>query len=501
MQLTPRDPHDEALLGQVAPADWSNPRPAARYNLVAIGGGTAGLVAAVGAAGLGGKAAIVEQRALGGDCLNFGCVPSKAIIRSARSAHEMTIAHGLGFRGPRDGTWDFAAVMERLRRVRAEISHQDSAQRLRSLGVDVFFGAARFTSRSTLDVGGQTIRFRRAVITTGSRAFAPQVAGLAELGYLTNETIFSLTQLPRTLVVLGAGPIGCELGQAFARLGSEVHLVNDRSGLLGKEDPEVGELLQARFAAEGIHLHLGWQAVRADRLGGAKALIIQRGDQKQELIGDEILLAAGRRPIFDGLDLAAARIEANDDGPVVNDYLQTTNRRVYAAGDVCTTQRFTHAADAMARIVLQNALFLGRKKFSRLNIPRCTFTDPEVAHVGLTAAEARRQGVAIDSYRVGLEEVDRALLDGQTQGFAVVHTRQGTPRIVGGTIVAAHAGEMIGELTLMMNEKLPLGALAQTIHCYPTQVEVLKRIADKYQRARLTPRVARLLRTWLAWRR
>jgi pyruvate/2-oxoglutarate dehydrogenase complex dihydrolipoamide dehydrogenase (E3) component len=501
MQLTPRDAHDEELLGKVHPAEWKNPTPSGPYHLVAIGGGPAGLAAAAGAAGFGAKVALIERRLLGGNCLNFGCVPSKGLLRSARGAHAMDTAAELGFRGPASGQWDFAAVMQRVRRLRTEISHRASVERITALGVDVFLGAARFSGKRTLEVDGQTIEFRRAVIATGASPVEPNLDGLAELGYRTNETIFSLTELPHTLIVIGAGPVGCELAQAFRRLGSDVHLVSHHDGLLRKEDPEVGKFIAARLAGEGIHLHLGWQTVQAQRLGPSKALLIQRQNQKQELIGDEILVAVGRRPNVDTLDLLTAGVEATLSGVVVNDYLQTSNRRIFAAGDVCAEAKFTHAAEAMARIALHNALFLRSKKFSRLNIPRCTYTDPEIAHVGLTAGEALGSGLAIDSYRAELSDVDRAVLDGETAGFAVVHTRRGGGRVVGGTIVAAHAGEMIGELTLLINRRLSLRTLAETIHCYPTQVEVLKQIADQYRHTRLTPRVAGLLKRWLAWRR
>ncbi len=500
MQLTPRDAHDEELLKNVHPAEWKNPTPCGPYHLVAIGGGPAGQAAAVGAADFGAKVALVEGRLLGGNSLNFGCVPSKALLRSARGAHAMNTAAELGFRGPAFGQWDFAAVMQRVRRLRAATGQRASAERFAALEIDVFLGAARFTGKRTLEIDGQAIEFRRAVIATGASPVEPNLAGLAELGYRTNETIFSLSELPRTLIVIGAGPVGCELAQAFRRLGSDVHLVSHHDGLLRKEDREVGQFIAARLAAEGIHLHLGWQTVRAQRLGPSKALVIQRENQKQELIGDEILVAVGRRPNVDTLDLPAAGIEATPRGVVVNDYLQTSNRRVYAAGDVCAEAKFTHAAEAMARIAVQNALFLRRKKFSRLNIPRCTYTDPEIAHVGLTAGEALGRGLAIDSYRAELLNVDRAVLDGETAGFAVVHTRRGGGRVVGGTIIAAHAGEMIGELTLLINRKLSLHALAETIHCYPTQVAVLQQIADQYQRTRRTPLKARLLKRWLAWR-
>jgi len=303
------------------------------------------------------------------------------------------------------------------------------------------------------------------------------------------------------LIVIGAGPGGCERAQAFRRLGSEVHLVSRHDRIRTKEDAQAADIVRAQLVNEGIHLRLGWETVQAQRLGPSKALVIERGGQKQELIGDCLLVAVGRQPNLESLDLAAAGVDATLDGVVVNDYLQTSNRRVYAAGDVCTKYKFTHAADAMARVVVQNALFMGRKRFSRLNIPRTTFTDPAIAHVGVSAEEAGRRGIAIDSYRALLADVDRSVLDGETQGFAVVHARRGTGKIVGGTIVASQAGEMIGELTLLLNQGLSLDALAKTIHCYPTQVEVLKHIADAYQRSRLTPRIERLLAAWLSWRR
>jgi pyruvate/2-oxoglutarate dehydrogenase complex dihydrolipoamide dehydrogenase (E3) component len=318
---------------------------------------------------------------------------------------------------------------------------------------------------------------------------------------LTNETIFSLTELPRRLIVIGAGPIGCELAQCFRRFGSEVHLVNRRDLLLAKEDPAAASIIRAQFEREGIRLHLGWTPRRAVRTGDSKSLILERKGEKKEIIADQILVGAGRQPIVDGLGLEAAGVEFSSSGVRVNDRLQTTNPRIYAAGDVCSRQQFTHAADAMARLCIQNALFLGRKKLSALIIPRCTYTDPEVAHVGLTPAEAAQQGIPIDTYREPLSRVDRAVLDSQQQGFAAIHTRRGTGRVVGATIVAAHAGEMIGETTLLMQKRLSLADLSGVIHCYPTQVEVLKRIADAYQRTRLTPRLATALRTWLRWQR
>jgi pyruvate/2-oxoglutarate dehydrogenase complex dihydrolipoamide dehydrogenase (E3) component len=422
-------------------------------------------------------------------------------LKAARAAYDAASGEQFGCRLSEPPHVDFPAIMRRMRKLRAEISRNDSAERLRALGVDVFLGQAAFTGRHSIEVGGQTLDFRRAVIATGSQPAAPPVENLAEVGYLTNRTIFSLTELPRRLIVLGGGPIGCELAQAFRRFGSEVHLIQHGASLLKKESPEASRIVREQFDREGIHLHLDWSALSAEKMGDSKSLIIERNGEKKKLIGDAILAAVGRRPQVDGLQLEAAGVKYSEQGVEVNDRLQTTNPAVFAAGDVCSRYQFTHAADAMARICIQNALFFGRKKLSGLIIPRCTYTDPEVAHVGLTEADAARQGIEIDSYRVELTDVDRAVLEGEEHGFAVVHARRGTGRVVGATIVAKHAGEMIGEMTLLMTSRLPLKTLAATIHCYPTQVEAFKRVADLYQRTRLSPPLARLIEKWLAWRR
>ncbi|MCH8921545.1 MAG: mercuric reductase [Planctomycetes bacterium] len=502
MEIPPFDEHNQTLVDHAHPADWTNPTPARRYNLVAIGGGTAGIISALGTAGLGGKAALVERHLLGGDCLNYGCVPSKALIRAARIAHQVSIADQFGVTVPAGTQVEFAAVMERLRRLRAQISHHDSAQRFTGLGCDVFLGEATFSGPDTLEVDGQTLRFSRAVIATGARAFVPPIPGLDEVDYLTNETIFSLTELPRRLVVIGAGPIGSEMAQSFRRFGSEVHLIDRAERILSREDPAASAIVQAQFEKEGIHLHLGWNTASVEATGDSKAVVLERGDERKKIIADQMLIAVGRKANVEGLGLEAAGVEYTPRGVTVDDRLQTTNSKIYAAGDVCSKYQFTHAADAMARICIQNALFLGRKKASGLVIPRATYTDPEIAHVGLTPHDAAEQGIEIDSYREQLKEVDRAILDSQDEGFAVVHTLRGSGRVVGATIVGAHAGEMIGEITLLMTaKKLTLGTLAATIHCYPTQVEVLKRIADAYSRTKLTPRIAGAMKKWLAWRR
>ncbi len=513
VDVQPPDEHNEQLVANVHPADWKNPTPSGRYNLVVVGAGTAGLVSAIGAAGLGAKVALVERHLMGGDCLNVGCVPSKALIRAARAAHQVRTAGQFGVRsvngegasrgeGDLTADVDFAEVMQRMRKLRASISPVDSARRFTEAGVDVYLGDGTFTSGDTLEVAGQQLKFARAIIATGGRAAAPAIEGLEAAGYLTNETVFSLTQLPPRLAVIGGGPIGCELAQAFRRFGSEVHLIHRPENLLNKEERDAAALIESQFVREGIHIHTGSNTVKVEATGVGKLVTIERDEQQQTLEIDEILVAVGRRPNVEGLGLEAAGVKYRNRGVEVDDRLQTSNPRIFAAGDVCTKFQFTHAADAMARICLRNALFpFGREKMSSLVIPRTTYTDPEVASVGMVAHDMNASFFPHDSYRQDLSHVDRAILDGEDEGFAVVHTQKDTDKIVGATIVASHAGDMIGEITILMNKKLGLGTLGSVIHCYPTQVEVLKRIADAYARTKLTPTVAGLFKRWLKWQR
>jgi pyruvate/2-oxoglutarate dehydrogenase complex dihydrolipoamide dehydrogenase (E3) component len=446
--------------------------------------------------------ALIERDLMGGDCLNVGCVPSKALIRSARAYAAVRDAGRLGVNVPPGVAVDFPAVMERMRRLRSSISPNDSAQRYRKLGVDVHFGQARFTETDTVEVAGQTLRFTKAVIATGARAARPEIPGLSEAGFLTNETVFSLTQLPRRLAVVGAGPIGCELAQAFARFGAQVHLLANHAQIMPREDRDAARIVEAALVRDGIHLALECQVQRVERRGDGKVLHVGQGGKSSELTVDEILIGVGRAPNVDGLDLERAGVDYDRrEGVRVDDRLRTTNRRIYAAGDICSRFKFTHAADAMARIAIQNALFLGRSKVSALTVPWCTYTDPEVAHVGLSEEEAEKRGLEIDTFQQPLGEVDRAILDGETDGFVKVHVRRGTDRIIGATIVAGHAGDMISELTLAMTGRLGLGKLARTIHPYPTQAEGIKRVADAYNRTRLTPWVKRLFEVWLRWNR
>jgi pyruvate/2-oxoglutarate dehydrogenase complex dihydrolipoamide dehydrogenase (E3) component len=501
-QVLPDDVYNQTLRQHVHPADWANPEPKGRYNLVVIGAGTAGLVTAAGAAGLGAKVALVEKHLLGGDCLNYGCVPSKALIRAARAAADVRNAVAFGIEVPPGTGVNFPVVMERMRRLRSEISHHDSAARFRSLGVDVFLGEGRFASRDSINVDGATLRFRRAVIATGARAAAPSIPGLAEAGYLTNETVFSLTELPARLAVIGAGPIGCELSQTFARFSSEVFLIEGGHGLLPREDRDAAERVEQSFTRDGIQLLAGRKIVGVERLDSGKVVHLEHDGKPEELIVDEILVGVGRAPNVEGLALEAAGVEFDPRAGVhVNDRLQTSNTRIFAAGDICSRFKFTHAADAMARIVIRNALFLGRAKASALTIPWCTYTSPEIAHVGLYEQEAKDKGIPVQTFVQELRDVDRAILDGQDEGFVKILVRAGTDQIVGATIVAEHAGDMISEITVAMAGRVGLGKLGNVIHPYPTQAEAIKRVGDAYSRTRLTPRVKSLFQRWLAWTR
>ncbi len=497
--LVPDDAHNRALLERVHPPDWANPTPARRYHLVVIGAGTAGLISAAVAAGVGARVALVESQRMGGDCLNSGCVPSKALIRSSRVAAELRDAPALGWRV--DGARaDFGQALARMRRVRAEIARDDSAERYaRELGVDVFFGHGRFAGPGAVEVGDATLRFRRAVIATGARATLPPIPGLAEVGALTHETVFELEALPRRIAVIGAGPIGCELAQALARFGAEVVLLEVLPRILAREDPDAAALVARALERDGVRVLVDAKLARASRGPGGKRLELERAGASEALEVDEILIGAGRAPNVEGLGLERAGVAFDAQRGVRTDArLRTTNRAIYAAGDVCLEHKLTHAADAAAKLVVRNALFpFGRGRVADLVIPWCTYTDPEIAQVGLTEAGARERGLAIDTFTVPLERVNRALLDGEAEGFARVHVRRGGDRIVGATVVARHAGEMISELTLAMGAGIGLGRLASVIHPYPTQAEAIKATANAYLRSRLTPLARRALGLWL----
>jgi pyruvate/2-oxoglutarate dehydrogenase complex dihydrolipoamide dehydrogenase (E3) component len=490
-QLLPDDPHDRQLVARVHPPAWANPTPKPDYHLVVIGGGTAGLVSSAGAGYIGARVALVERNLLGGDCLNVGCVPSKALLAAARVAGPLRRAGNLGVRvGPVEV--DFPAVMERMRRLRAEMSRHDSAERFTGLGVDVFLGDARFTERDTVEVGGQVLRFRKAVIATGTRAAVPNVPGLAEAGVLTNETLFTLTALPRRLAVIGAGPVGCEMAQAFARFGSQVTLLDVEPRVLPREDEDAALLVQKALADDGVAFLGQAKLLRAERRGDERVLHLECA---REVVADAVLVAAGRRPNVEGLGLEAAGVEHGPHGVAVDDWLRTTNTRIYAAGDITGKYAFTHAADAMARIAVKNSLVWGWSQLSALTIPWCTYTSPELGRVGLSLAEAKERGLKVDVFEQPFASVDRAVLDGETEGFVRVLAQGGT--ILGATVVGAEAGDLVGVLGHMMATGAGLSGLSSIIAPYPTRLEALRKLGDAYNRTRLTPWVKWLLKWWI----
>lgn len=497
-RLLPDDPNDQLLIERVAPSERKNPRPRSSYHLVVVGAGPAGLVAAAGAAGLGARVALVERALMGGDCLNFGCVPSKALLVAAARFQAARGSKAFGVGADRVAL-DFDTALERLRKVRSELSVNDSVERFEALGVDVFLGAGRFVDEATLLVGDERLRFTRALIATGARARIPDIVGLDRVEYHTNETIFSLASLPERLIVIGGGPIGCELSQAFSRLGVHVDLVESADQLLGREARDAARVVGEQLRNDGVRPWLGASVLRCEPSDSGVRVVLE-GPSAESLEASALLIAVGRQANIAELDLDRAGVEYEDDGVRVDDHLRTTNSRIYAAGDVCAgLPKFTHAADSMARVALQNALFYGRKRFSKACIPRVTYTSPELAHVGISDAEARRQSRRVQEFTVPLAELDRSAIDGRLEGFARVYIDRRRGTLLGATLVGEHAGELIGELSLAVTHRLTIADVAATVHPYPTQSEAWKRAADAWSRSRLTPWVQRLFATWFRW--
>ena len=507
VEVLPMDQFNQDLVNHVHPPHWENPVPSGRYNIVVIGAGTAGLVTAAVAAALGAKVALIERHLMGGDCLNVGCVPSKGVIRASRAWSEISQATEFGLHLPDGIKRDFGAAMARMRRLRARISHTDSAKRFKNLGVDVFIGEGRFTGADTIGVGPISLQFSKAAICTGARAAAPPIQGLEDAGYLTNETIFSLTELPSRLAVIGAGPIGCEMAQSFSRFGSEVCLFERSDHILPREDADAAKIVQDRMVQDGVCLIFESKITGVETRGKEKIISYDMNGEKKELVVDEILVGVGRAPNVEDLSLETVGVQYDKQAGVkVNTRLQTSNPKIFAAGDICFPFKFTHTADAMAQIVIQNALFphpfgLGFASTDSLIIPWCTYTEPEIAHVGMYEQDAKDKGIPIDTFTFHLNEVDRAILDGQDEGFARVHVKKGTDSIIGATIVAAHAGDMISEITLAMKAGVGLGTVAGTIHPYPTQAEVIKKVANAWRKTTFTDSKKKLLSKLFAWTR
>lgn len=505
--VEPNDEFNRQLVANVHPTEWTNPTPAERYNLVVIGAGTAGLVTAAIAAGLGARVALIERHLMGGDCLNVGCVPSKGIVRAARVWATASSGDEFGIPPVRVTSGNFGKVMERMRRLRAQLSRVDSAQRFKDLGVDVFIGHGRFTNPDTIQVENSTLRFSRAAICTGARAAAPPIPGLNDVGYLTNETVFSLTALPARLAIIGGGPIGCELAQAFARFGSQVTLLEQLDNILPREDTDAADIVRNRMERDGVTFALSIKVGTVQRRDHQKVIHYTSHDGTElELTVDDILVGVGRAPNIDGLGLEEAGVKFDSAGVTVDHSLRTSNHQIYAAGDVCFPFKFTHTADAMAQIVVQNALFphpfgLGKADTRSLIIPWCTFTEPEVAHVGMYETDATAKGIKVETFTLPLTEVDRAILDGESEGFIRVHVREGTDTIVGATIVAGHAGSLISEITVAMQAGKGLSLIGNTIHPYPTQAEAIRKVANLLRKTRFSSRQKSLLTRWFQWTR
>ena len=492
------DRFDGAFVENVHPSAWQNPVSADRYNLVVIGAGPGGVTAAREAAALGAKVALIERDLIGGDRLNVDCVPSKTILRTARLYADMRAAADFGAQVPARINVAFSMAMERMRLIQARLSRVDSAQRLSEAGVDVYFGSARFAGPETVVVAGASLRFRKAIIATGARPLAPTIPGLDSCGYLTSETVFQLTECPRRLLVMGGGPLGCELAQAFCRLGAHVVIAQDDPMFLPREERDAAQALSNALSRDGVEVHLNTSVVAVRMDGPTKIVDLASGGDTFTVPVDEVLVGIGRAPNVEGLGLQAAMVRYDaESGIHVDDFLRTSNHRVFAVGDVCLEHKFAHVAEASARIAVGNALFLGRSRLSALTIPWCTYTDPEIAHVGLYVREARRREIPVRTFTILMHDVDRAVIDGEAGGFVKIHVRDGTDRILGATIVARHAGEMINGISLAINAGIGLRALARVIHTYPTQAEAIKMAAEAYDRSCVTPARKAVTRRWL----
>mmetsp|Transcript_18783 Transcript_18783/g.46136 ORF Transcript_18783/g.46136 Transcript_18783/m.46136 type:complete len:670 (-) Transcript_18783:37-2046(-) len=511
MAVSPLDEYNIDLLNKVHPAQWVDPQGKSKYHMVVIGGGSAGLISAAGAAGVGARVALIEGHLLGGDCLNVGCVPSKALIacaKAAKNAKDTARMAEFGVSVSGEVSVDFEKVMQRVRRVRSSIAEADSAERYATkLGVDVYIGYAKFSSKNSVIVNGQTLTFAKAVIATGGSPQIPAVPGLHDLAkdykdgvegappILTNENVFNLTKQPKRIGVIGTGAIGLELAQSFQRLGSEV-VVFGRSGtVMPKEDKDLSAIVLKSLKDDGVEFHLNSEYEGSSRKGDQAQLVIKENNMMQEFLFDAIIVAAGRAPNVSNLNLEVANVEYDPKtGIKIDDSLKTSNPNVFAIGDVSSEFKFTHVSDFMARAVIRNALFFGSEKFSSLIIPWCTYTEPELAHVGLYEKDAEAKGIEVETFEKHLADNDRAICEGDTSGVVRIHVVKGSDKIVGATIVAENAGDMISEITLAMNAGLGLGKIASVIHPYPTEADAIRACGDLYNRTRLTKPVKALFR-------
>ena len=496
------------LRGRRVTAQWPRPKRF-DYNVVVIGAGSAGLVSSYVAAAVKARVALIERHAMGGDCLNTGCVPSKALLRSASVAAEVRRAADFGVHGAQDMRVDFRTVMERVARVRADVAPHDSIERYTALGVDCVAGDATIRSPYTVEVRGddgtaKTLTTRTIVIATGARPAIPDIPGLTEVGFLTSETVWSLDTLPNRLVVIGGGPIGCELAQAFARLGSRVTQIQKGERLLPREDADASDLLLTRFRDEGVEVMLGAEVLRCEQRGTDKVVVVRTAEGERDLHCNDILCAVGRRANTTGYGLEHLGIQVTAAGTIeVDDRLQTRYPNIFACGDVVGPFQFTHMAAHQAWYASVNAMFGQWRRF-RVDYgvtPWVTFTAPEIARVGLNESEASRKGVAYEVTTFSLDELDRAITDGSTCGYVKVLTPPRKDRILGVTIVGEHAAALLAEFVLAMRHGIGLGGLLSTIHVYPTHSEAAKYVAGRWRLNHTPERLLRLSRRYLAWLR
>ena len=491
------NPHDQRMLALVRPATWTAAPTSDVYDLIAVGGGTGGLVAASGAGLLGARTALIEGDLLGGDCLVHGCVPSKALLHAAAVAHEVRHAQDWGIHATIEQI-DFAQVMAKLRRIRADIARDDAAEVLAQRKVDVVFGRARFTGPDRLTVGDRELRFKRAVIATGAKPRMPDTPGLAEYA-MTNEQVFDLDTLPRRLLIIGGGPIGCELGQAFARFGSQVTLIQRQSRLLPVDDPDAAAVLLDSVQADGVDVQLETEVVRVGPAREGYEATLQRAGVETQWTGDKILVAAGRVANTQDLGLDAAGVSYDRHGIAVDRWQRTSNRRIYAVGDVAQGPNFTHAAYAQGATSVYSALLPFVARTPRSPMSWVTFTDPEVAHVGLRWSELQALGDRIQTITLGMDHNDRARTDGDARGYGRLHIKRGTDKLLAATFVGRHAGELIGEIAVLMTANKGLTTILDTVHPYPTKSWLTMYLANEHSLQRLTPTVKTWLQRWFRW--
>ena len=499
--LPPIDEHNRKLRDNVHPSDWPTKPSDQVYDMISIGAGTAGLVSSGGASMLGARAALIERHNMGGDCLVTGCVPSKTLIKSAHVAHQARHASEFGI-NVSDVQVDFPAVMERLRRVRADMAHHDGAERLKGMGVDVLFGTAKFTGPNTIDLDGQEVKFRRAMICTGGRPFVPDIPGLRD-NCMISDTFFEQTELPKRLLVLGGGPIGCELAQSMQRLGSQVTMLVRGGHLMSKDDPEAGKIVEEVFAEEKLDVRFKTNLLNVERTDAGLVCTIEAGGEEQTQTFDKILVAAGRQPNVEGLGLEEAGVEFTRRGITVNRLHQTSNKRIYAAGDVCSPFQFTHAAYAQAEFATLNALMPYPYRLNAKDrvMSWVTYTDPEVAHAGIAWPDLQKQSANIDVYELPIADNDRAQTESEHRGFCRIHCKKGTDKILGATIVCENAGEMIAEMSLAITKGMRLRHIQESVHAYPTRVEIIRNVATEWKFSTLTPLAKSAVGLWLKFSR